>query len=189
MDMAFTATTTGIGIATDLQQGIIDRFQRSKRNAAKYELMIEDLRQTVDRKGKRKSNVERETTLLTKNELEYVRVKEDFFDAEQLLARAFYTLSENLVRFAKFHLIDADDALQEGVVICFEKIDRFDPEKGKAFNYMTTCILNHFRQLYRSAINYNELKKKYHEFLSFCENRIIIKNGKELPFYESRSHF
>ena len=27
MDMAFTATTTGIGIATDLQQGIIDRFR------------------------------------------------------------------------------------------------------------------------------------------------------------------
>jgi DNA-directed RNA polymerase specialized sigma24 family protein len=62
-------------------------------------------------------------------------------------------------------LIDQDDAVQEGVMICFEKIDRFDPKKGKAFNYMTTCILNHFRQLYRTARNYNELKRKYLDFI------------------------
>ena len=40
-------------------------------------------------------------------------------------------------------------------------MEKFDPTKGKAFNYMTTCILNHFRQLWRTAKNYNELKKKY----------------------------
>jgi DNA-directed RNA polymerase specialized sigma24 family protein len=55
--------------------------------------------------------------------------------------------------------------VQEGVMICFEKIDRFDPKKGKAFNYMTTCVLNHFRQLYRTARNYNELKRKYLDFV------------------------
>ncbi len=46
-------------------------------------------------------------------------------------------------------------------MICFDKIDRFDPSKGKAFNYMTTCILNHYRQLYRTARNYNELQRKF----------------------------
>jgi DNA-directed RNA polymerase specialized sigma subunit len=86
-------------------------------------------------------------------------------DSQDELAVAFYTLSENIVRYAKFNLIDQDDAIQEGVMICFEKIDRFDPKKGKAFNYMTTCILNHFRQLYRTARNYNELKRKYLDFV------------------------
>ena len=81
------------------------------------------------------------------------------------LAIAFYTLSENIVRYAKFNLIDADDAVQEGVLVCFEKLDRFNPKFGKAFNYMTTCILNHFKQLYRSARNYNELKKRYQDFM------------------------
>ena len=68
--------------------------------------------------------------------------------------------------------------------ICFEKINRFDPRKGKAFNYMTTCILNHFRQLYRSARNYNELKKRYHSFLSDKFETIVIRNGKEMTFSE-----
>lgn len=167
-------------------EAIIDRFRRSKRSKAKYEWMIEDLQDTINRKAKRNSNVEREMELLKKNQQEFILAKQDFSESEQLLAQAFYTLSENLVRFAKFHLIDADDALQEGVVICFEKIDRFDPNKGKAFNYMTTCTLNHFRQLYRSARNYNELKKKYHEFLTFCENRIIIKNGREIAIYDGK---
>jgi DNA-directed RNA polymerase specialized sigma subunit len=72
-----------------------------------------------------------------------------------------------------------DDAIQEGVLICFEKIDRFDPRKGKAFNYMTTCILNHYRQLYRSARNYNELKKKYMVYLSDKFDCVIMRNGKE----------
>src|SRR5690606_33927224 len=95
----------------------------------------------------------------------YEDVLHNYHESQKELANAFYTLSENIVRYAKFNLIDQDDAIQEGVMICFEKIDRFDPQKGKAFNYMTTCILNHFRQLYRTARNYNELKKKYLDFM------------------------
>lgn len=102
-----------------------------------------------------------------------------FKDTQEKLAFAFYTLSENIVKYAKFNLIDQDDAIQEGVMICFEKVDRFDPSKGKAFNYMTTCILNHFKQLYRSARNYNELKRKYLDFAQ-------IKFEQNLP-YASKS--
>ena len=102
-----------------------------------------------------------------------------FKDTQEKLAFAFYTLSENIVKYAKFNLIDQDDAIQEGVMICFEKVDRFDPSKGKAFNYMTTCILNHFKQLYRSARNYNELKRKYLDYAQ-------IKFEQNLP-YASKS--
>ena len=80
-----------------------------------------------------------------------------------------------IVKLAKFSHIDMDDAVQEGVMICFEKIDRFNPEIGKAFNYMTTCILNHYRQLYRTARNHNELKRKYQEYLESQVEQAILK--------------
>jgi DNA-directed RNA polymerase specialized sigma subunit len=142
---------------------IISKFQEAKRERAKYEMIIEDIMATEARTAKRNKYQKPESWVLTQAAFEVVSKR--FIDAQKELATAFYTLSENIVRYAKFNLIDQDDAIQEGVMICFEKIDRFDPAKGKAFNYMTTCILNHFRQLYRTARNYNELKKKYHDFM------------------------
>jgi DNA-directed RNA polymerase specialized sigma24 family protein len=100
------------------------------------------------------------------------------------LTDAFYLLAENIIRAFNFQLIDKDDALQEGVMICFEKVDRFNPnyigkngQKAKAFNYLTTCCLNHYRQLYRTAKNYIELKKRYQDFIT----------KKQLEIYESSS--
>jgi DNA-directed RNA polymerase specialized sigma subunit len=105
---------------------------------------------------------------------------DEFHEAQQQLAAAFYLLAENIIRAFNFQLIDKDDALQEGVMICFEKIDRYNPnhvgkngQKSKAFNYMTTCCLNHYRQLYRTAKNYLELKKRYQEFISKNSLEII----------------
>lgn len=114
-----------------------------------------------------------------KLEVEYERL-------HNILANEFFTLSDNLARYAKFNHIDIDDAVQEGVMICFEKIDRFNPDIGKAFNYMTTCILNHFRQLYRTARTYNEFKKKYHDHLQTqVENQVAVRKISKL----ARSRF
>ncbi len=97
---------------------------------------------------------------------------DEYKTAKDELSVLFSLLAENIIRAFKFRLIEHEDALQEGVMICFEKLDRFNPEfrgkngqKAKAFNYMTTCTLNHYKQLYRSAKNYGELKKKYHKHL------------------------
>jgi DNA-directed RNA polymerase specialized sigma subunit len=141
---------------------IISKFQEAKLERTKYEMIIEDIRMTEMRTAKRKYQ---KPEVWAEAQAAFGVVLIQFNNAQKDLATAFYTLSENIVRYAKFNLIDQDDAIQEGVMICFEKIDRFDPAKGKAFNYMTTCILNHFRQLYRTARNYNELKKKYHDFM------------------------
>ena len=164
-------------------EGIINRFQDSKKQIVKYKLIIDDLQMSLDRKSKKNTNVDREKSILEKNQLEYAKILEERLEAESLLTQAFYTLAQNLVRFARFNLIDSDDVEQESVMICFEKIDRFDPSKGKAFNYFTTMTLNNMRQLFRSAKNYNQLKRKYHEFLTICENNIIIKNGREIAVY------
>lgn len=104
--------------------------------------------------------------------------KSEFEKAQTELAMAFYTLASNIIKAFKFQLVDKDDALQEGVMICFEKLHRFDPKLGRAFNFCTTIILNHYRQLYRTAKNYNELKTKYHKYLSDKDPYFKVGNGK-----------
>jgi DNA-directed RNA polymerase specialized sigma24 family protein len=162
-------------------EGIIAEFQRSRREKAKYEMIIEDLLGARTRREKRNKNIRRAELLsktLNQRVAEYKDICFKFTTSQDDLASAFFILSENIVRYAKFHFIDHDDAVQEGVMICFEKIDRFDPKKGKAFNYMTTCILNHFRQLYRTARNYQELKKKYLDYLQYQLENIVVLNGR-----------
>lgn len=161
-------------------ESIIQAFQFFKRQKVRCELMLRDLEETHQRRAaKYKDNVRR--AALTEQAKNYEEACVEYRDYQQQLAAAFYLLSQNIANWAKFSGIDIDDAIQEGVLICFEKIDRFDPRKGKAFNYMSTCILNHYRQLYRGARNYNELKKRYHKFLQERFESVVIRNGKERP--------
>lgn len=141
---------------------LIIQFQKCKKQKIRFQYFVQDIKDTELRMS---NKVNLKPDLWSNIEKEFQQASISYQDSQKELATAFYTLSENIVRYAKFNLIDIDDAVQEGVMICFEKIDRFDPEKGKAFNYMTTCILNHFRQMYRTARNYNELKKRYLEWI------------------------
>ena len=159
-------------------ESLIVRFQQAKRERVKYQMFIDDIKATEKRTTKRGKYQKPDSWVSI--EKKYYIVSFDFNQVQDELALAFYTLSQNIVRYAKFNLIDQDDAIQEGVMICFEKIDRFDPQKGKAFNYMTTCILNHFRQLYRTARNYNELKRKYLDFLQ-------VQMNQQLPAHKTKS--
>ena len=167
-------------------ESIINQFQQSKRDSKKILIIIDEIKETIERKKKRKVDSSSNKANLKQKEIILNEVKNAHDSSKQKLATAFFTLSENIVRYAKFQLIDVDDAVQEGVMICFDKIDRFDSRKGKAFNYMTTCILNHFRQLYRTARNYNELKKKYLSHIQFLEGNSCYKNGK--PLYENNGN-
>lgn len=160
-------------------EAIIQSFQYHKREKVRYELIVKDFEETHKRRIEKYKDDLRKPKFDEAVE-EYKESVSNFNGFQDQLAYAFYLLSENIANYAKFSGIDVDDAIQEGVLICFEKIDRFDPRKGKAFNYMTTCILNHYRQLYRSARNYNELKKRYHVFLQDKFESVVFRNGKEL---------
>lgn len=159
---------------------MINQFQNSKREKSKLALLMEEIKDTILRKKIRKVKSTENKNMLKEKETQLASVSFDHEDCKNKLAVAFFTLSENIVRYAKFQLIDSDDAVQEGVMICFDKIDRFDSRKGKAFNYMTTCILNHFRQLYRTSRNYNELKKRYLNHIQILEGNSSFKNGKQM---------
>lgn len=161
-------------------EGLIKSFQDSKRAVARTNMVISEIQETIERKRSRKVDHSSNKTALNDKKSLLASSQDNHHSSKQKLAVAFFTLSENIVRYAKFQLIDADDAIQEGVMICFDKIDRFDSRKGKAFNYMTTCILNHFRQLYRTARNYNELKRKYLNHVQFMEGGSAFKNGKPM---------
>lgn len=143
-------------------------------------MLIEEINDTIERKKTRNLCILSNKKSLNDKSSMMRESLSNYNDSKQKLAVAFFTLSENIVRYAKFQLIDADDAIQEGVMICFDKIDRFDSRKGKAFNYMTTCILNHFRQLYRTARNYNELKKRYLNHVQFMEGGSSYNNGRQM---------
>lgn len=60
------------------------------------------------------------------------------------LCNLFTSLVEEIIR--SYSWFDVDDAIQEGVLICFEKVDKFDLAKGKAFNFFTTIIMCRLRQ-------------------------------------------
>lgn len=99
-------------------------------------------------------------------------------DIKKEITLCFYLLSDTILRAFNFKLIDKEDALQEGVLVCLSKIERFDPDRGKAFNWFTTIILNHYRQLYRTYKNDINLKKRY------IERQII---GQASPIFEGSS--
>jgi len=66
------------------------------------------------------------------------------------------------------------------VLICFDKIDKFDSTRGSsAFSYFTSVNVNCLRQNYRNVKNYNELKNKYHQFLKQFEDK-EVKNKRTL---------
>lgn len=161
-------------------ESIISRFQQAKQLRAKHEMIYSELTDTVNRLSKRDAVSIWHLNARDYSEKVFNQSQIAFKTAQVELANAFYTLSNNIVSYAKFYLIDADDAVQESVMICFEKIDRFDPKKGKAFNYMTTCVLNNLRQLYRTSRNYNELKRKYQDFLEKRSGQIASKNRRAI---------
>ena len=167
----------------------INNFQRSKKTKARCELMLEDIRGRIARKTKKKP--EEVQTLFERIQQSYNEEVGIFNDNQVDLANKFLLLATHLTQYPAFHygfqcnLIEPEDAVQEGVVICFEKIDRFDPKRGsKAFNFFTTIVANHYRQVYRTSKNYNELKKRYHIHQHQKNSKIIVKNGKETIIYK-----
>ncbi len=160
------------------------RFKSSKQDKLRYQLLIEDIKSSSEKRIKHNKKPFYEIELYQNL---YESASNKYEQSKSDLANSFMTLSEHLVRYAKDIIVDPDDAIQEGVMICFEKLDRFDPnfvgkndQKAKAFNYMTTCVLNHFRQIYRTDKNYRELKERFKLFMISRMTGVSIRNGKEV---------
>ena len=93
---------------------------------------------------------------MTSKEFEQVVVAKE----EPQLSEAFCWLCGKVYDHMKIKMIDRDDAIQDGVMFCYEKLPRYNPEKKVAFNFFTTTVLCLYRQT-APRKNYNELKEKY----------------------------
>lgn len=109
-------------------ESVIRKFQKSKQEKLRFELIIEDVETSTQKRLKHSRPQSHDLKLYL---LEHQRSILEFTKNQHELATAFYTLSEHLVRYAKDIIVDSEDAVQEGVIICFEKIDRFHPEREK----------------------------------------------------------
>ena len=66
------------------------------------------------------------------------------------LADLLYQLSDLIIDYTApkcLARMDRDDVVQELVFAAWLKLPRFDPNQGKAFNFFTTIMLGHLRQL------------------------------------------
>ena len=69
----------------------------------------------------------------------------------------------NIIKSFKFVNVDYDDAKQECFLLCIKTLKNFTPEKGSAFNYFTTVILNNLKLIYTKNKRYNDKLSEYRE--------------------------
>lgn len=163
---------------------IIVNFQKLKRQIFRCDRLIEIAEETHNRRLK-KYNDNKKKEKLDNIKLIKLKVTDEHKKCQNQLSYAFYLLAENIVNYTKFSGVDVDDAMQEIVMICLEKIDRFNPhfigktgQKSKAFNYFSTLSINTLRQSYRGIKNYHELKRKFSMYLKDCANTSILPASK-----------
>ena len=78
------------------------------------------------------------------------------------LMSMFTRLISNIIDSFGFN-VDKDDAIQECFVLILKTLRNFDPQKGKAFNFFTTIILNNLKLIYTKNKKYNEKVANYIE--------------------------
>jgi len=81
---------------------------------------------------------------------------------EEDLISIFGLLIKNIIESFKFQ-VDPNDAKQECFTLILKTVPKFDSNKGKAFNYFTTIILNHLKLMWRKEKKYQEKINAYIE--------------------------
>jgi transposase len=101
-------------------EAIIATFQNYKKQKQRSEMLLNDWKETHERRLiKYQDNNKYE--IFNKTTEQHKEICASFIAHQEQLAYAFYILSENIASYARFQGIDVDDAIQEGVLICFEK--------------------------------------------------------------------
>tara|TARA_R110002126_G_scaffold92657_4_gene219756 strand:- start:6235 stop:6591 length:357 start_codon:yes stop_codon:yes gene_type:complete len=92
----------------------------------------------------------------------YLRNTQEYED--ELMA-LFDLLITNILASFKFN-IDKDDAKQECFLLVLKTLKNFHPERGSAFNYFTTVIVNNMKLLYTKNKKYEKKISEYHDIKS-----------------------
>jgi DNA-directed RNA polymerase specialized sigma24 family protein len=79
---------------------------------------------------------------------------------EDELMASLEVLTINIIETFKFK-VDKEDAKQDCLFLVLKKLQNFKNEKGTAFNYFTTVIINNLRLIYSKEKKYNEKIENY----------------------------
>jgi len=91
---------------------------------------------------------------------------------EDELIDNFDLLIKNIFDGFKFQGVEFDDVRQDCFLLIFSKIINFSPEKGTAFNFFTTVILNNIRLMYSKEKRQKEKVQAY--WLKLMEQHIDL---------------
>ena len=80
---------------------------------------------------------------------------------EELMKQLDLLITSILISF-KFK-VEFDDAKQECFVLCLKVLKNFTREKGSAFNYFTTVIVNNLKLIYTKNKKYQEKMAEYRD--------------------------
>ena len=80
---------------------------------------------------------------------------------EDELIENFELLIKNIFDGFKFQGVEFDDVKQDCFLLIFSKITNFSPNKGTAFNFFTTVILNNIRLMYSKEKRQKEKVQAY----------------------------
>jgi len=89
----------------------------------------------------------------------YLESKEEH--EEELIKQLDLLITSILISF-KFK-VEFDDAKQECFVLCLKVLKNFTREKGSAFNYFTTVIVNNLKLIYTKNKKYQEKMAEYRD--------------------------
>lgn len=78
---------------------------------------------------------------------------------DELIAQLDLLITSILISF-KFR-VEFDDAKQECFVLSLKVLKNFTREKGSAFNYFTTVIVNNLKLIYTKNKKYEEKMQQY----------------------------
>jgi len=91
---------------------------------------------------------------------------EDRKTYEEELFTMFDLLISNVMGAFNFD-VDPEDAKQDCFVLILKTLQNFNPEKGSAFNFFTTVIVNNLKLVYTKDKKYAEKIKAFEELRGY----------------------
>ena len=91
---------------------------------------------------------------------------EDRKTYEEELFAMFDLLISNVMGAFNFD-VDPEDAKQDCFVLILKTLQNFNPEKGSAFNFFTTVIVNNLKLVYTKDKKYAEKIKAFEELQGY----------------------
>ena len=88
--------------------------------------------------------------------------KDDPKTHEDELIKLFDLLISNIIEGFKF-AVDKEDAKQDCFFLIIKTLKNFRGDRGSAFNYFTTVIINNLKLIYTKNKKYKERMEKYIE--------------------------